>query len=252
MKVAQKSFDINGAHFVLILYICVLSSSSHLASLITLRKYLRRYKLIARTRITLVTIFTLFLLCSMIAAIALPNTLLALQESVVERQKRLQRLPFVVPMIFIAFGFSTALVCILYKPKAKVRIPSWHSTNVDSHGHGRQKSMFPLVHRLTDHGLTPTQYINVPANIGLRMLYYLFLNPFITFAFQILLALLSVVLVLSQKFSVPDDGKKWCGLNVEGENVWGFGQTLSVVMLMLPSMSAAQTFLEGQQDIKGG
>jgi hypothetical protein len=68
---------------------------------------------------------------------------------------------------------------------------------------------------------------------------------------QIILALLSVILVLSQKFAMPEggDGQK-CGLQDEGENVWGFGQTLSVVMLLLPAMSACQTYLEGRQDIR--
>jgi hypothetical protein len=250
IQVAQNSFEVQGAHFVLILYICALSSSSHLAALITLRKYFRRYQLIAKIRMTLVIVFALFLLCSMIAAISIPTSAIAQDDGVEERQERVQRLSFLVPMIFIIFGFSTALACILHKPRNKSGIPSWNSTNLDSHGHGKQKSMFTLVHHLTDHGLTPTQYISVPANIGLKLLYYLFLNPLITFAFQILLAVLAVILVLSQKFAVPDDKQKWCGLNDQGENVWGFGQTLSMVMLLLPSMSAAQTFLEGRQDIQ--
>lgn len=94
--------------------------------------------------------------------------------------------------------------------------------------------------------------ITVEGTIGLRLVYYLFLNPLIAFIVQIILASLSVVLVLSQKFSVPKDQERWCGLQDEGENVWGFGQTLSVVMLLLPAMSAGQTYLEGRQDIQRG
>lgn len=75
---------------------------------------------------------------------------------------------------------------------------------------------------------------------------------------QILLAVLSVVLVMSQKFSRPPppvlvgDGEEgWCGLQDERENGWGFGQTLSLVMLALPGMSAAQAYFEGRREIRG-
>lgn len=80
----------------------------------------------------------------------------------------------------------------------------------------------------------------------------MFLNPLIAFIVQILLAIMSVTLVLTQKFSVPDDQKRWCGLQDGGENEWGFGQTLSVVMLLLPALGACQMYLEGRQEIRDG
>lgn len=91
-----------------------------------------------------------------------------------------------------------------------------------------------------------------PAQLGLVLLYYLFLNPLIAFGVQILLAILSAILVLTQKFAVPKDSSRFCGLQDDAENVWGFGQTLSVVMLLLPAMSASQTLLEGRHDISEG
>ncbi|KAJ4351590.1 pre-rRNA-processing protein esf1 [Didymosphaeria variabile] len=175
IKVFQNSFEVQGAHFVLVLYICALSSSSHLAALITLRKYFRRYRLIAKIRLTLVIVFACFLLASMIAAI--------------RARPKLER---------------------------------------------RSKSM------------------TVPANFGIGLFYVLFLNPLVAFIIQLILALLSTILVLSQKFSVPEEAGKWCGLQDEAENEWGFGQTLSVVMLLLPAMSAAQAYLEGRQHIQEG
>jgi hypothetical protein len=74
-------FALQGAHFVLSLYICALSSSSHLAALITLRKYFLRYTLIARIRITLVIGFAIFLLASKLAAIAKHKTWLSLSTA---------------------------------------------------------------------------------------------------------------------------------------------------------------------------
>jgi hypothetical protein len=252
LQVAQHSFKVQGAHFVLILYICALSSSSHLAALITLRKYFRRYKLIAKIRLGLVVVFALFLLCSMIAAIAMPTEVVTNHDGVLEKQHRVQRLSFIVPMIFIIFGFSTALVCILYRP------PKAELTYRRSSSSGRStKSLLsrciprkvPITFTLPGY---PSQFVMLPANFGLRLLYYLVLNPLIAFTIQIVLASLSVILVLSQKFAVPDDKTVWCGLQDSGENIWGFGQTLSVVMLLLPAMSAAQTYLEGRQDIQDG
>lgn len=92
----------------------------------------------------------------------------------------------------------------------------------------------------------------VPANFGLGLFYIVFLNPLIAFIIQLILAVLSVILVLSQKFSIPEEPGRWCGLQDRGENVWGFGQTLSMVMLLLPTMSAAQAYLEGRQHIQEG
>ncbi|KAF2129457.1 hypothetical protein P153DRAFT_340320 [Dothidotthia symphoricarpi CBS 119687] len=246
IKVAQDSFEVQGAHFVLILYICALSSSSHLAALLTLRKYFRKYKLIAKIRLTLVVLFTVFLLSSMVAAICKPPTVIKLGNGDTEIQGRAQRLSFVVPLFLIVIGFSTALVCILYDPRRQgiaFRLSNTSANSVPCHA---RRATDPKQNGLTTHGIA------TPAHLGLCFLYYLFLNPLIAFAVQILLAILSATLVLSQKFAQPDDPGRFCGLQDEGENVWGFGQTLSVVMLLLPAMSACHTYLEGRQDIHEG
>jgi hypothetical protein len=239
---------VQGAHFVLVLYICALSSSSHLAALITLRKYFRKYKLIAKIRLTLVVFFATCLFASMLAAIGMPPTVTSREGVTTKESDRAQRLAFLVPMLFILIGFSTALVCILYDPDRKSAASKAAS---DSSG-----SIAQLVRRLTDQkphipSCSP-HFMLLPAHFGLRLVYFLFLNPLIAFAVQILLAILSVVLVLTQKFAQPDNQKTFCGLQDEGENVWGFGQTLSVAMLLLPVLSACHTYLEGRQDIREG
>lgn len=214
------------------------TSSSHLAALITLRKYFRRYRLIAKIRLTLVVVFACFLLASMIAAIGMPELVHTAPEGGSEKQSRAQRLSFLVPMFFIIVGFSTALVCIMATPRRKLTSPRGTIWNQD----GRGTHMHPRLERSSS--------IAGPANFGLILFYVLFLNPLIAFIIQLILALLSTILVLSQKFSVPDERGKWCGLQDQGENEWGFGQTLSVVMLLLPAMSAAQAYLEGRQHIR--
>jgi hypothetical protein len=164
-----------------------------------------------------------------------------------EVRSRVQRLSFLVPLLLILVGFSTALVCILYDPEA--RIISSHAS--DSSGN----SITALVRRFTDPkhaGTGGKLHTMCPARLGLRLIYYLFLNPFVAFIVQILLAILSAILVLTQKFAAPEDSKRFCGLQDEQENVWGFGQTLSVVMLLLPAITALQTYLEARQDIREG
>jgi hypothetical protein len=245
-QVAQGSFRVQGAHFVLILYICALSSSSHLAALITLRKYFRKYKLIAKIRLSLVIFFAVFLLTSMIAAIAMPRSLIEGEDGTYAVRSRVQRLSFLVPLFLILIGFSTALVCILYDPEGR---------GLDSPSSSSESSIQALVRRFTDSTQKERRLAlrtTCPAKLGLMLIYYLFLNPAITFVVQILLAILSAILVLTQKFAAPEDSGHFCGLQDEEENVWGFGQTLSVAMLLLPAITALQTYLEARQDIKKG
>ncbi|KAH7394928.1 hypothetical protein DE146DRAFT_615272 [Phaeosphaeria sp. MPI-PUGE-AT-0046c] len=236
--VGQNAIEVQGAHFVLILYICALSSSSHLAALITLRKYFHRYKLIAKIRLALVIVFATFLFSSMIAAICMPPTAVEHDDGTKERQNRTQRLSFTVPLFLIVVGFSTALVCILHDPKRKGIVS--RSNDIARNATDPRQSVLPPLD------------IRAPAYVSRHILCHLFLNPLIAFGVQILLAILSVILVLTQKFSPPKDPTQFCGLQDEEENVWGFGQTLSVVMLLLPAMTACQTYLEGRQEISEG
>jgi hypothetical protein len=198
--------------------------------------------------LTLVILFAVFLLTSMIAAISMPPSLIENPvDGTTEVRSRVQRLSFLVPLLLILVGFSTALVCILYDPEG--RIISSHSSDTSTN------SVSALVRRFTDPkhaGTGGKLHIMCPARLGLRLIYYLFLNPFVAFIVQILLAILSAILVLTQKFAVPEDPKRFCGLQDEEENVWGFGQTLSVVMLLLPAITALQTYLEARQDISEG
>lgn len=83
-------------------------------------------------------------------------------------------------------------------------------------------------------------------------MYYIFLNPAIAFVVQILLVILSAILVLSQEFAAPEDPARFCSLHDNEENTWGFGQALSVTMLLLPATAALQTYLEARQNISEG
>lgn len=184
----------------------------------------------------------------MIAAVCMPPTVGSQKDDDVKEGGRAQFLAFLVPMLLILVGFSTALVCILYDADRKTT-----ASRAASESSG---SMMQLLRRFTDQKPpTPscsTHLVLLPAHLGLQLIYLLFLNPLIAFSMQILLAILSAVLVLTQKFARPSDQKTFCGLQGEGDNVWGFGQTLSVAMLLLPVLSAFHTYLEGRHDIREG
>lgn len=176
----------------------------------------------------------------MIAAISVPELVRLTPQGASEKQPRIHRLSFIVPMFFIILGFSTALVCIMWTPQRRNTSP--RGTNIWPYDSKGARPKFEI----------RSSSAAVPANLGIGLFYILFLNPLVAFIMQLILALLSTILVLSQKFSVPAEPGKWCGLQDRGKNEWGFGQTLSVVMLLLPGMSAAQAYLEGRQDIKEG
>lgn len=247
-QVAQNSFEVQGAHLILVLYICALSSSSHLAALINLRKYFRKYKLIAKIRLTIFVFFRHLHLRIHVSRHrhAANSHLTRERHKQGEQSSSAAGLPSTYALH--SCRLLTALVCILYDPDRKSAASKAAS---DSSG-----SIVQLVRHLTDQKPhTPScspQFMLLPAYFGLRLVYSLFLNPLIAFTVQILLAILSAVLVLTQKFAQPDNQRAFCGLQHEGENVWGFGQTLSVAMLLLPVLSARHTYLKGQQDIRDG
>ncbi|OAK93443.1 hypothetical protein IQ06DRAFT_94632 [Phaeosphaeriaceae sp. SRC1lsM3a] len=218
----------------------------YLAALITLRKYFRRYKLIDKIRLALVTIFATFLFSSMIAAICMPPTTIEHDDGTKEKRSRTQRLSFIVPLFLVVVGFSTAPLFILYDPQRQNIKSGTREAHVGS--------LRGVVRRATDprRSILPPFDTRAPAHISICILYYLFLSPLIAFGVQGLLSTLSVILVLTQKFSPPKDSEKFCGLQDEDENMWGFGQTLSIVMLLLPAMTAFQTYLQGRQDIREG
>lgn len=172
----------------------------------------------------------------MVAATWLPPTHLEQGDGTTNSRSRAQRLSFLVPPTLTLIGFSTALVCILHKSRSKP-VLTGASTTPSTSKQG-------LVQRIAK----PYS----PAHLSVQLFYCLFMNPISAFAVQIVLAILSVILVQSQKFAVPGDAEEFCGLQDDGEKVWGFGQTLSVVMLLLPAMSACHTYLEGRQDISEG
>jgi hypothetical protein len=53
--------DLDSAHFTLIVYLSCLSSSSHLAAIVTLRKYFEDNQTLALFRITIISLFALLL-----------------------------------------------------------------------------------------------------------------------------------------------------------------------------------------------
>ncbi|EDU42175.1 hypothetical protein PtrSN002B_007906 [Pyrenophora tritici-repentis] len=249
IKVAQATFRVRSARFVLILYICALSSSSHLAALITLRKYFRKYRFIAKIRIGLVILFAVFLLASMLATIIMPPVLITDDEGEgTGPGSHFQKYVFLTLLLLIFIGVSTALVCILHDPNDRRRGSPSSLPSSSSRGYRIRHLIRSVTYpEKADNGIS--RLYLYPAKLARRLICLLFLTPSVAFVVQNLLANISAVLVLTQKFVKPKDEKRFCGMQSKEENVWGFGQMLSVVMLLLPILTAAQTYLEARHEI---
>jgi hypothetical protein len=63
----------NGAHWNLVVYMSCLSSSTHLACVLTLRKYFGIHKVTGRMRVVLIILFSLLLIPSIIVSQSRPN-----------------------------------------------------------------------------------------------------------------------------------------------------------------------------------
>jgi len=68
----------------------------------------------------------------------------------------------------------------------------------------------------------------------------IFATPFIAFTLQLLFAGVSLAFVLLQKSSPAPEG--FCSLANVQENTWGFGQTLPLVLLLIPLLTVIETY----------
>jgi heme/copper-type cytochrome/quinol oxidase subunit 2 len=184
----------------------------------------------SRIRLASVVLYVIFLLTSIITA----NSM----EKLDQQRLGVHITVFLVSIFFIIIGFGTALMCILYRPQRT------RSASLPSDSSGASNSY--LVHKVADDS---KQTIVFPASSDVRSLNYIFLQPLTTLTLQVLLATLSVVLVVSQKFAPAEDPKLWCGLS-NGEISWGYSNTLCMMMVLMPAWAGLHSYLEAQRSLR--
>jgi hypothetical protein len=239
--------NLQSAHFTLIVYLSCLSSSSHLASVITLRKYFDTHRAIGILRVWLIAIFALLLVASLIAGQAFGPFFAAIRYILegTRVDEFLRFIPFesyifsTFPLVWL---FWTAIVQLL--PGFQSKLKNWLRTK--AWPLLKSWSGLGLVWRFLQSKLHKTTCDSIRVWFWNAARDLLFLSPCTIFVLQVFFALLSLGLALAQKFAKPSaidisDGNS-CTLNSSAENAMGFGQTLAVLLLLQPFLSAFETY----------
>ncbi|KAL1304000.1 hypothetical protein AAFC00_000442 [Neodothiora populina] len=246
------------ARLSLVIYLSCLSSSSHLACMLSLHKYLRRHPVLAKLRMILIIIFALFLSIS----IGLGQTyyVLSIFYSWIfsSHQQGNGRDVSTSAGDIIMYVIPPMVALHVYLIAALQLMPSIRDSiknAIRSLYRNRGRRLVPT--RLLDRLLGP-RWSDRVGQITKRIFWFcLFLNPPVIFAAQIMFAIISVTFILIQKFAVPPPSPPppdfhadlFCsGLDNQSENQWGFGQMLAMSVLILPFLAALETYQEERSD----
>lgn len=207
--------DLYSAHFALVVYLSCLSSSSHLAAMITLRGYFRANPLLAAVRVIVVNIFAIFMAASF--SISITPT----------KPRGINYLfCFIIGWIFWAATFQI--------------LPDRFSN-----GKKAFSNMVTKAHALEEHGRSIPRLLAF-SYAALR--YIIAHSPCTMFVMQIAFAALSLSLTLAQKFSSGGEEGEKCSLNTREENKMGYGQILAIFMLALPAIATFETY-KGEDEV---
>lgn len=233
----------NQAHWNLLVYMSCLSSSTHLACVLTLRKYFEVHKRPAIIRLVLVILFSLFLIPSIIMSdcfevFIFPISLIAVHELEKGRAVGLvEGLWYTFQAGAYIYMFFTAIMQLLLVHQPKIK--KWKLWRVLRRvfGFGYLSIVFRRLLGKRLHGWFEKW-------LGKTFWYLVFLSPGTVFVLQIFFATTSLVFTLAQKFAKPrnyDDGL--CSLNTpEENNTLGFGQLLALAFLALPLFMAYECY----------
>jgi hypothetical protein len=234
---------LDGAHFALVIYLSCLSSTSHLAAIITLRQYFYDNVVLMELRVLCVMSFAiLFGFALFLSATTGPFTIIWYLIPEADRNKipaSMQRALSTTPVYWLLYAGvyhinrpadSSAILKKLYD--WIVLVPSqWIGRCVS-----RPLSFVP--YRFSAKSNARLRKYAVYARATIR--YLILLTPGSLFLLQILFASISVALVLAQKFSPGDPDSHVCSLNSTDENKMGYGQILAFLLLGLPLIAAIE------------
>lgn len=243
------------ARLSLVIYLSCLSSSSHLACMLTLQKYLKLHPALAKLRIFFIILFAVALSISIglgqtfsVVGYIL-NKILAAADS-----KTAYNLSLYIGNGLL-YGFPPAIALHVYWTAVLQLLPDTkrHIKEVISrmyHSWGHKLVPGKMLRRIL--GEESAHQLRRSAKATLWWL--IFFNPPMIFAMQVIYANISLVFVLLQKFGGPSPSQVcWdpaecdlyfmCkGLDNEEENKWGFGQMLAMFVLLLPFLAAVETY----------
>ncbi|KAK8162420.1 hypothetical protein IWX90DRAFT_504706 [Phyllosticta citrichinensis] len=246
-------------HVDLVMYLSCLSSSSHLASVITLKRYFKEHSMTARLRMVLIILYALFLTSSIIITMPFPPFYQALVFFLnhvfrCDDFDCASTLPYIVfyflTVVFVFYPFWVAF-CQVFEGARRLSELAIRTTATclaplcrRLHLHARIAKRWPTAGRAlssTGRGLVAAFW------------FILFGNLHLAFVQQLFFVSISLAFVFLQKFAEPpqtedDEGPRLCGLNLPSTNVFGFGEILSLIMLVQPAFSAVSTYYELQNE----
>ncbi|KAL1631276.1 pre-rRNA-processing protein esf1 [Diplodia seriata] len=251
-------------HFFLIVYLACLSSSSHLAAVVTLKRYLIGNKVLAFLRLALIVLFALLLTVTICLSVPFgPPTILYLSiEANLETEKRMCQIwrksygpceDIKLHRFWLVVFYIVAVVAILY-PYWIAIINTFESWNEELSAHFKRfwqnESRWLPMHwiRKAFTGLDSLGPGNFWKSLrrGLKKT-FLFLalgSSGEAYCLQILFFSVSLFYVLLQRMSnKPPDHPELCDLSAGGTK-WGFGQILPMILLAAPIISGIVSYFE--------
>lgn len=240
--------DIYTAHFTLVIYLSSLSSSSHLAAIVTLRKYFSVNPTLALLRIILIAAFAVVLTVSIAFADTFGpfySILFYLMDATSLFFPIPEPLAILISIWPILWTFWTGIWQVV--PKSRDLFAAWIERrcwlpmcSVD-----RRVLCFQRLSAFIRHRTSEQTRHRLKKCVRATLHYMFFLSPGSVFVLQIIFAAISVAMVLAQKFSPGDPGYE-CSLNSKDENKMGYGQILAFLMLTLPAIAAVEAY-KGEQ-----
>ncbi|KAM0263742.1 hypothetical protein ACHAQJ_001057 [Trichoderma viride] len=212
------------AYSALVVYLMLLSSSTHIAMMIVLKHSIKRHRVITNVRITLIILFAgilLWTVCMSVDFTFLPfyiplKQLLFRGLISLNTYDVLRRL---IPGVIMAYVFWVCIINLI--PFRKAFASKFRGKTLNKGWRGRLYSVASFC---------------------------LFSTPFTVFIIQIVVAIISLVFCLGQKFSKAppiessDFISEYCGLNEGENNQWGFGQVTAMILLATPVLFSVETY----------
>lgn len=199
--------------------------------MITLRKYFRKNKIVSIIRVCLIVAYALVLSIT----IALHNSFSVILRLIVSTRPG-DFLSIAIPIIIILYSFWIPTIQLV--PSVRKRLETF-----------LRSTCWPSIRKWLGFGVISQvcrkllpRNIYAILNKFLKKCFFLsiFATPFIAFILQLLFAGVSLTFVLLQKFSPAPEG--FCSLTDAQENTWGFGQTLPLVLLLIPVLTVLGTY----------
>lgn len=239
------SIDYQDAYFTLVVYLCCLSSSTHLACIITAKRSGDELPQVTKIRIVLIILFSVLLSVSIALSIYAFDPFfrflyLILVDALGASKRTYRAFTYIVPLVIMLYIFWISIIQLADSLRGKIT----HSIRLT-------RRPFHIISDILTRSLGKTFHDRVVGFIKSSFWFFLFSKPWVVFVLQIVLVITSLYFALSQKFTpAPKPNEEalaagvssWCSLNNSADNEWGFGQNVPMFLLFLPVLSTVEAY----------